>query len=61
MRDEWEKVTLGDLMTFKNGLNFTQDSNGKEYNFLGVGCFKSKNSIKNASELETVYISPMNI
>ena len=31
MRDEWEKVTLGDLMTFKNGLNFTQDSNGKEY------------------------------
>lgn len=57
MRDEWEKVTLGDLMTFKNGLNFTQDSNGKEYNFLGVGCFKSKNSIKNASELETVYIS----
>ena len=57
MRDEWENVTLGDLMTFKNGLNFTQDSNGKEYNFLGVGCFKSKNSIKNASELETVYIS----
>lgn len=57
MKSDWEKVTLGDLMTFKNGLNFTQDSNGKEYNFLGVGCFKSKNSIKNASELETVYIS----
>ena len=57
MRNGWEKVTLGDLMTFKNGLNFTQDSNGKEYNFLGVGCFKSKHSIKNASELETVYIS----
>ena len=57
MKSDWEKVTLGDLMTFKNGLNYTQDSNGKEYNFLGVGCFKSKNSIKNASELETVYIS----
>lgn len=57
MRDEWEKVTLSELMTFKNGLNFTQDSNGKEYNFLGVGCFKSKNNIRNISELEKVYIS----
>lgn len=57
MRDEWEKVTLGELMTFKNGLNFTQDLNGKEYNFLGVGCFKSKNTIRDISELERVYIS----
>ena len=44
-------------MTFKNGLNFTQDLNGKVYNFLGVGCFKSKNTIKAVSELQTVYIS----
>lgn len=57
MRDEWEKVTLGELMRFKNGLNFTQDLNGKEYNFLGVGCFKSKNTIRDISELERVYIS----
>ena len=56
MKSDWEKVTLGELMTFKNGLNFTQDSNGSEYNFLGVGCFKSKNVIKNDSELETVHI-----
>ena len=56
MKSDWEKVTLGELMTFKNGLNFTQDSNGREYNFLGVGCFKSKNVIKNDSELETVHI-----
>lgn len=57
MRDEWEKVTLSELMTFKNGLNFTQDLNGKEFNFLGVGCFKSKNTIRDISELEKVYIS----
>lgn len=56
MKSDWEKVNLGELMTFKNGLNFTQDANGKEYNFLGVGCFKSKNVIKNDSELETVHI-----
>lgn len=56
MKDKWEEVTLGELMTFKNGLNFTQDANGSEYNFLGVGCFKSKNVIKNDSELETVHI-----
>ena len=56
MKSDWEKVTLGELMTFKNGLNFTQDSNGREYNFLGVGCFKSKNTIKDDGELETVHI-----
>ena len=31
MKSDWEKVTLGELMTFKNGLNFTQDSNGREW------------------------------
>lgn len=56
MKSDWEKVTLGELMTFKNGLNFTQDSNGREYNFLGVGCFKSKNTIKDDGELEAVHI-----
>lgn len=56
MKNKWEEVTLGELMTFKNGLNFTQDANGSEYNFLGVGCFKSKNVIKYDSELETVHI-----
>lgn len=61
MKSDWEKVTLGELMTFKNGLNFTQDSNGRKYNFLGVGCFKSKNTIKDDGELETVHIlNPIN-
>ena len=54
MKNEWEKVTLGELMTFKNGLNFTQDLNGMEYNFLGVGSFKSKNAIRDVSELEKI-------
>ena len=57
MKTEWEKVTLGELMTFKNGLNFTQDLNGMEYNFLGVGSFKSKNAIRDVSELEKIYLS----
>lgn len=57
MKNEWEKVTLGELMTFKNGLNFTQDLNGMEYNFLGVGSFKSKNAIRDVSELEKIYLS----
>ena len=57
MKIEWEKVTLGELMTFKNGLNFTQDLNGMEYNFLGVGSFKSKNAIRDVSELKKIYLS----
>lgn len=57
MKNEWEKVTLGELMTFKNGLNFTQDLNGMEYNFLGVGSFKSKNAIRDVSELKKIYLS----
>ncbi|WP_443738713.1 restriction endonuclease subunit S [Treponema sp.] len=56
MNDKWEKVSLGDLMSFKNGLNFSQNPNGKEYNFLGVGSFKMKNSIKSILELEKVLI-----
>ena len=57
MKTEWEKTTLRELMTFKNGLNFTQDLNGTEYNFLGVGSFKSKNAIRDVSELEKIYLS----
>lgn len=57
MKNEWEKTTLGELMTFKNGLNFSQDLNGMEYNFLGVGSFKSKNAIRDVSELEKIYLS----
>lgn len=57
MKNKWEEVTLGELMTFKNGLNFSQDLNGMEYNFLGVGSFKSKNAIRDVSELEKIYLS----
>lgn len=54
---EWKEVKLGSIMNFKNGLNFSQDSNGKKLNFLGVGNFRNKKVISSESELDSIFIS----
>ncbi len=42
---EWEVKRLGDIGSFKNGLNFSPIENGIFYYFLGVGDFQNKNII----------------
>jgi len=37
----WEEKTLGNLVNFKNGLNFSKSSKGELINIVGVGNFKS--------------------
>lgn len=35
----WDKVVLGEVAEFKNGLNFSPNDNGISYKFIGVGDF----------------------
>lgn len=53
----WKKVKLGQIMSFKNGLNFSQVSNGKELNFLGVANFKSRKFISSETQLDKIYLA----
>lgn len=55
--DGWKKVKLGEIMSFKNGLNFTQVPNGKIVNFLGVGLFKDRKCISSEKELEIISLA----
>ena len=38
----WVEKRLGDITDFKNGLNFTRQSNGQTLRIVGVGDFKSR-------------------
>jgi type I restriction enzyme, S subunit len=40
--DGWEKKKLGDIATFRNGLNYTKDSKGKSIKIVGVKDFKNE-------------------
>ena len=53
----WKKMKLGQIMSFKNGLNFSQVSNGKELNFLGVSNFKSRKFISSEAQLDKIYLA----
>ncbi len=39
--ESWEMVKLGEVATFKNGINYTKDSNGSVVKVLGVRDFKN--------------------
>ncbi|SNR33120.1 restriction endonuclease subunit S [Flavobacterium sp. ov086] len=53
---KWEKKKLGELGSFKNGLNYTKSENGKVVKILGVGDFKDFWKISNYSNLSTIEI-----
>jgi type I restriction enzyme S subunit len=53
--DTWVEKRLSEIADFKNGLNFSQNSNGQSVRFVGVGDFQS-NSIVPIDELSSVTI-----
>jgi type I restriction enzyme, S subunit len=55
--DGWKEVKLGEIMIFKNGLNFSQDIDGIKVNFLGVGNFKDKNKISSLAEIDSIKLA----
>lgn len=53
--DGWEKKKLGDIATFRNGLNFTKSSKGESIKIVGVKDFQNHFWIQEA-ELDSVTI-----
>ena len=52
----WEKVKLGELGRFKNGLNYSKSDNGNVIKILGVGNFKDKWKIEDENDYSFVEI-----
>lgn len=57
---KWERVNLGDIAEFKNGLNFSNDQYGKGVKYISVADFKDYFSAKTESlaELKEDFINP---
>ena len=53
--DGWEKKKLGDIATFRNGLNFTKSSKGESIKIVGVKDFQNHFWIQEA-QLDSVTI-----
>lgn len=52
--EDWEVNTFGDIVEFKNGLNFSKDERRKGIKIIGVGDFKDYHTIA-YENLEEVY------
>lgn len=57
---KWEKVNLGEIAEFKNGLNFNKDQYGKGVKYISVADFQDYFSAKTngLAELKEDFISP---
>lgn len=53
----WSAFQLGELMTFRNGLNYTQSDTGEEIKVVGVADFQSRSSIEDTSLLQHIQVS----
>jgi len=53
----WELTTLGEVMEFKNGLNFTKADSGQLIKIVGVSDFKNHSELKDLKNLEVVNIA----
>lgn len=51
----WEVKKLGEVCTFKNGVNFSKNDKGKQYKFVGVSDFLDKKEL-HARDLDSVLI-----
>ncbi len=54
--EDWEVKRLGEIGSFKNGLNFTPNEDGFSYYFLGVSDFQDKTDI-HANELNQIQLA----
>ncbi len=51
----WEVKKLGEIASFKNGLNYSLNETGKMYYIIGVSDFQSKSEIRCDTKLSTIY------
>ncbi len=55
----WEKVSLSEYGSFKNGLNFNNTESGVSIKYLGVGDFKSKSRIDDVESLSNIELNSL--
>ncbi|EMV1763793.1 restriction endonuclease subunit S [Enterobacter ludwigii] len=53
----WTKTLLGNVMQFKNGLNFTKNDTGEAIKIVGVANFKDLNELHSTEHLDVVRIA----
>lgn len=53
----WTKTLLGNVMEFKNGLNFTKNDTGEAIKIVGVANFKDLNELHSTEHLDVVRIA----
>lgn len=58
-KEGWDESLLGNIGTFKNGMNFSHNEKGYDLNIVGVGDFGNRFSIDNVEELTTVSLNQM--
>lgn len=57
MPEGWKRRSLADLLEFRNGMNFTQASQGERVKVIGVGDFKDKEVLNDFSQIPSVSIN----
>lgn len=57
MLDGWKRRSLADLLEFRNGMNFTQASQGERVKVIGVGDFKDKEVLNDFSETPSITLT----
>ena len=53
----WNEYLLGDIATFRNGLNFTKSDAGELVKIVGVSDFKNRSKLENIDELESINVA----
>lgn len=53
----WTSYRLGELMTFRNGLNYTRSDAGESIKVVGVGDFQARSSLQDSSDLDTITVN----
>ncbi|EFJ6778619.1 restriction endonuclease subunit S [Escherichia coli] len=53
----WSSSLLGEIMSFKNGLNFTKTDNGDSVKIVGVGDFKDLSELSSTEHLELISVA----
>ena len=57
MLDGWKRRSLADILEFRNGMNFTQASQGERVKVIGVGDFKDKEVLNDFSETPSITLN----
>lgn len=53
----WSEYLLGEIATFRNGLNFTKSDAGETVKIVGVADFKGRSKLENFDKLESIKVA----